>query len=184
MALSLQEQLLKSGLADKKSAKKIQNEKRKKDKVRRKSKVLEVDEVKASVQASQQAKKEKDRQLNEQANAEAEKKEIAAQITQMIAMNLQLINNGKVKFQFTHDNIIKNLTVTERTKNHLQQNKLAIVSHQDSYQIIPIQVADKIAERDDACILYRADMLDEKVALSEEEQDWYAEYEIPDDLSW
>lgn len=59
MALSLQEQLLKSGLADKKSAKKIQNEKRKKDKIRRKNKVVETDEVKASVQAQLEAKKAK-----------------------------------------------------------------------------------------------------------------------------
>ena len=61
MALSLQEQLLKSGLADKKSAKKIQNEKRKKDKIRRKSKIVETDEVKASVKAQQEAKRQKGR---------------------------------------------------------------------------------------------------------------------------
>lgn len=183
MALSLQEQLLKSGLADKKSAKKIQNEKRKKDKIRRKNKIVETDEVKASVQAQQEAKKEKDRALNEAAQKEAEKKQIAAQIAQMIEMNQQPVNNGEVKFQFTHGEKVKFLLVTEATKSHLQGNKLAIVVHGDSYQIIPIQVADKIAERDDSCILYRADQQGE-VELTEEEKDWYADFEIPDDLTW
>lgn len=183
MALSLQEQLLKSGLADKKSAKKIQNEKRKKDKIRRKNKVVETDEVKASVQAQLEAKKQKDQALNAEAKKEAEKKQIAAQIIQMIEMNQQPINNGEVKFQFTHDNVIKQLLVSEKTRNHLQNNKLAIVAHKEHYAIIPIQVADKIAERDDSCILYRADMQGD-VEMSEEEKDWYADYEIPDDLVW
>lgn len=183
MALSLQEQLLKSGLADKKSAKKIQNEKRKKDKIRRKSKIVETDEVKASVKAQQEAKRQKDQALNAEAKKEAEKKQIAAQIVQMIDMNQQPVNNGDIKFQFTHDNVIKQLLVSERTRSHLQGNKLAIVAHQENYAIIPIQVADKIAERDASCILYRADQQGE-VELSEEEQDWYAEYEIPDDLVW
>lgn len=183
MALSLQEQLLKSGLADKKSAKKIQNEKRKKDKIRRKSKIVETDEVKASVKAQQEAKKQKDMALNAEAKKEAEKKQIAAQIIQMIDMNQQPINNGDIKFQFTHDNVIKQLLVNEKTRSHLQGNKLAIVTHKEGYAIIPIQVADKIAERDASCILYRADQQGE-VELSEEEQDWYADYEIPDDLVW
>ena len=183
MALSLQEQLLKSGLADKKSAKKIQNEKRKKDKIRRKNKIVETDEVKASVQAQQEAKKEKDRALNEAAQKESEKKQIAAQIAQMIQMNQQPLNNGEVKFQFTHGDKVKFLLVSEATKSHLQGNKLAIVLFHDSYQIIPIQVADKIAERDDSCILYRADQQGE-VELTEEEKDWYADFEIPEDLIW
>ena len=183
MALSLQEQLLKSGLADKKSAKKIQNEKRKKDKIRRMNKIVETDEVKLSVQEQLQAKKEKDRALNEAAQKEAEKKQITAQIVQMIQMNQQPINNGDVKFQFTHEDKVKFVLVTEATKNHLQGNKLAIAVLDGNYQIIPIQVADKIAERDDSCILYRADEQGE-VELSEEEQDWYADFEIPDDLSW
>ena len=184
MALSLQEQLLKSGLADKKNAKKIQNEKRKKDKLRRKSKIVENDEVKQSVEAQRQAKKDKDRALNEASKQEAEKKQIQAQIVQMIDMNLQPINKGDVKFQFTHENKVKSLNVTGKTKAHLQGNKLAIVWHNESYQIIPIQVADKIAQRDDTCILYRADKQEESVSMTEEEQDWYADYEIPDDLSW
>lgn len=183
MALSLQEQLLKSGLADKKSAKKIQNEKRKKEKIRRKNKVVEKDAVKESVQAQLEAKKDKDRALNEAAQKEAEKKQLAAQIAQMIQMNQQPINNGEIKFQFTHGEKVKFLLVTERTKQHLQGNRLVIVMDGNSYQIIPIQVADKIAERDDSCILYRADLQGE-VELSEEEKDWYADFDIPDDLDW
>jgi len=184
MALSLQEQLLKSGLADKKSAKKIQNEKRKKDKIRRKNKIVETDEVKQSVQAQQAAKKEKDRALNEAAQQEAEKKQVAAQIAQMITTNQQKINDGEVKFQFTHGSLVKSLRVSEKTKNLLQGSKLAIAVHDDGYFVIPIQVADKIAQRDDSCILYRADTQGEEVELSEEEKDWYADYEIPDDLTW
>lgn len=181
---SLQEQLLKAGLGDKKKAKQINQEKRKKAKIKRKNKMETPDEVKASVAQTLAEKKERDRALNAEQKKQAEEKAIQAQIQQMISMNQMEQIKGNVEFKFTDDTKIKSLMVSTAIKDKLMQNKLAVARSLSGYAIIPIQVADKIAERDESWVLYRADRYDEVETGTQEEEDWYAEYEIPDDLTW
>ena len=59
---------------------------------------------------------------------------------------------------------------------------LSIVRQGDQFEIIPRGVADKIAERDPSRIITSEESPD--VTLTAEEQDWYKDYEIPDDLMW
>ena len=47
---------------------------------------------------------------------------------------------------------------------------------------MPRAVADKIAERDASRVIISSG--EENVSLTEEEKDWYKDYEIPDDLMW
>ena len=61
--------------------------------------------------------------------------------------------------------------------------RLAVVRLDDDYALIPTPVADKIAERDANVVIYRADLREENKEKSAED-DWYADYEIPDDLTW
>lgn len=181
---SLQDQLLQAGLGDKKKAKQINQEKRKKAKIKRKNKVEPPDEVKASVAQLQAEKKAKDKALNARQKQLAEEKAIQAQIQQMISMNQMEKIKGAVEFKFTDGSIIKSLFISASVKDKLMQNKLAVAKLLDGYAIIPIQVANKIAERDESWVLYRADRYDEVETGTSEEEDWYAEYEIPDDLTW
>jgi uncharacterized protein YaiL (DUF2058 family) len=185
MALSLQDQLLKAGLSDKKSAVKIKNEKRKKNKINKKHKIVDVDENTQAAQEALEAKKEKDRALNAQAKQVADEKAIQAQIKQLIDINKQPKNNGEVVCNFTDENKIKRLFVNEATNKHISQGKLAIVRSAEGYEIVPTPVAEKIAERDENRVVYIAST--ERQAESKttsEEDDWYADYQIPDDLTW
>ena len=184
MALSLQDQLLKAGLADKKKAQKIKREKHKKVKHQQKHKVQDVDENKQAAQLAKEQKQAKDRELNQQAKILAEQKAVAAQIKQLIEINRQPKNNGDVACNFTDDNVVKRVMVDEATQKRITAGKLAIVKLHDAYEIVPMPVADKIAQRDEAVVVYRADQHEDTSALSEEEQEWYADYEIPDDLTW
>ena len=185
MALSLQDQLLKAGLTDKKKAVKIKNEKRKKNKINQKHKIVEVDESTKAAQESLEAKKAKDRELNAKAKQVADEKAIKAQIKQLIEVNKQPKNNGEVICNFTDGTKIKRLFVDEATQKHISQGKLAIVRADDGYEIVPMPVADKISERDQESVVYIAppETQEENKATSEED-DWYADYEIPDDLTW
>jgi uncharacterized protein YaiL (DUF2058 family) len=185
MALSLQDQLLKAGLTDKKKAVKIKNEKRKKNKVNKKHKIVEVDENAQAAQEALEAKKAKDKELNAKAKQASDEKAILAQIKQLIDVNKQPKNNGEVICNFTDENKIKRLFVNEVTNKHISQGKLAIVKGIDGYEIVPTPVADKIAERDESFVVYiaSAEVQAENQSVSEED-DWYADYEIPDDLSW
>lgn len=184
MALSLQEQLLQAGLTDKKKAKQVKREKHKKIKHQQKHKVVETDEAKSAAEKSKNEKQEKDRQLNLQAKEKAEAKALKAQIKQLIELNKQPKGKGDIVCNFTDNNVIKRIYVDQLTQNRISQAKLAIVKFQGGYEIVPIQIADKIAQRDEQSVVYRADTLDIEQAADSEEDDWYADYQIPDDLTW
>jgi uncharacterized protein YaiL (DUF2058 family) len=184
MALSLQEQLLKAGLADKKKAKQIKQQKHKQAKAQQRHKVVETNESKLAADQAVEAKKAKDRELNLKTKHEAEKKAVTAQIKQLIEVNKQTRRKGDIVCNFSDNNVIKRMYVDQSTHKSITQGQLAIVKLNGGYELVPTPVADKIAERDDTCVVYRADVLPEQQEKNSQEDDWYGNYEIPDDLSW
>lgn len=176
---SLQDQLLKAGLIDEKKAKQVSKEKRKTAKVQRKSNDVVVDETKQQVQKAREEKTERDRQLNAARKAEAERKAIAAQIKQLIEMNRQPKDRGELAYNFTDGGKIKQLYISSTLQRRLTNGLLAIVKLNDSYELVPAPVAERIAQRDPACII----ALNAKQETPEDD-DPYADYQIPDDLMW
>ncbi|GGW76768.1 DUF2058 domain-containing protein [Alteromonas halophila] len=180
---SLQDQLLKSGLADKSTARQARADKRKKQKLKNKQKQVVVNEATVAAQDAAEKKKARDRELNEQRQQELVKRSIAAQVRQLIDMNKQAKGKGDTPLNFTHDNVIKRMYVSDEVHKLVTQGRLAVVAYDEGYELVPMPVADKIAERDDSSVIHRAD--DTAAApSSEEEDDWYADYQIPDDLTW
>lgn len=181
MALSLQEQLLKAGVADKSKAKQARAEKRKQKK--RKQPIDNA--AKAAAQEALAAKQAKDRELNQQQNAIKQERSIAAQVKQLIELNKQPRSKGETLLNFTHDNKIKRMYVTDAQHKGVLAAKLAVVLLDDEYELVPIVVAEKIAERAPQSVAYIAE-LDQAGTeeVTEENEDWYADYEIPDDLTW
>lgn len=187
MALSLQEQLLKAGLTDNKKVKQAKKEKHKQVKLQQKQKVVTKNEASVAAEQARRDKQQKDRELNQQAKSIADKKAVLAQIKQLIDINKQPKDNGDIPCNFSHDNVIKRLYVNQTTRNRISQGKLAIVSAATGYEIVPMPVADKIALRDESVVVYRADLAEQKAAnaaSTPEEDEWYADYQIPDDLVW
>ena len=80
---SLQDQLLKAGLADQKKAKAIRNEKHKQRKQQPKG-TAQVNETENRARQAREEKAEHDRQLNLKRQQEADKKAIRAQIRQLV----------------------------------------------------------------------------------------------------
>lgn len=182
MAGSLQDQLLQAGLADKDKAKKLAKEKRKQAKVARRAGVELVDENKEAVKRAMAEKAARDRELNEALNSKAQRKAINAQIKQLIDNNKLEKGRGDVGFNFTDGKKVKKLYVTALEQKQLAAGVLAIVKQGDQYELLPRQVADKIAERDAARVIDCT--AGEDQGLTDEEKDWYKDYEIPDDLMW
>ena len=183
---SLRDQLLKSGLADKNSAKKIQKEKSKQIKSARKSNQQLVDEAKLSAERARAKQIEHDRALNLERQAEAEKKALSAQIAQLIQMNKVDREAGEIAFSFVHGKKLKNILVNSTMQSQLGSGHLAIVHYKPGkdfkYEIVPSIVARKIAERDPEAITHlEQNNADEN---QQNENDPYSEYEIPDDLMW
>lgn len=176
---SLQDQLLKAGLVDAKKAKQTQKDKRKATKVQNKSKQVVVDEAKVQAQKVRDEKITRDRQLNADRKAEADKKAVIAQIKQLITLNAQH-KGGDIAYNFTDGKQIKKIYVNDQTQTLLTRGRLAIAKLGDGYELVPFPVAEKIAERDESMII----ALGSAQQAQSDEDDPYADYQIPDDLMW
>ena len=180
MAGSLQDQLLKAGLADKNKAKQIKKAQTRKTQQQRKSKQGVVDESKQQVQQVRQEKQQRDRQLNEERKAEADKKAIAAQVKQLIEVNRLSREGAEIDYNFTDNKKIKKMLVDNTMLEQLSRGRLAIVSLQDKYEVVPAAVAEKIQQR----LPERVIVANEVASNEIDEDDPYADYQIPDDLMW
>ena len=179
MSNSLQDQLKKSGLVDEKKAKKLARSKRKQEKQARQEGVSLQGERQQQLAQSKADKIARDKQLNQDKNDKAQRKALAAQIKQIIALNT-VKNDGDELFNFTDGKKIKQIHISAQQINHLSKGSLAIVKQGDQYLMIAAVVAEKIAARDSSRIIYQAQRSsDVKI-----EDDPYADYQIPDDLNW
>lgn len=179
MANSLHEQLLKAGLVDQQKLKQVNSAKRKQQKQQRKSKEQVVDEAKLLAQKAAAEKAERDRELNRQLKEQADRKAIAAQIEQLITLN-RLPREGDIAYNFVDQSKVKRIYVTENIRDKLSEGLLAIVTLKDQYEVVPAKVAEKIRQRDEACIV----LCNDRQADVQDEDDPYADYKIPDDLMW
>ncbi len=176
---SLQEQLLKAGLTTKDKANKVKGAKRKQNKINRKHKLDSVDKDKQAAQQIITEQAERARELNKTKNALAEEKAIVAQIKQLIETNQQPMGKPTTHFNFSDNGSIKKLEVSGEVHKHLSNGLLAISRFADGYALVPKMVANKISQRSEDFIIILNDSLDEP-----DEDDPYADYQIPDDLMW
>ncbi|MFO7529824.1 MAG: DUF2058 domain-containing protein [Marinobacter sp.] len=176
---SLQDQLLKAGLADEKKAKAIRSEKRKQRKQQPKG-AVQVNEAEIRARQAREEKAERDRQLNLQRQKEVEKKAIQAQIRQLVETNRLDRSRGETSYQFVDDKKIKKILVDDTMVDQLSRGRLAVVRLGENYDVVPEKVARKIIERDEGAVV----VLHDRKQDDQGEDDPYAGYEIPDDLMW
>ena len=174
---SLRDQLKDAGLVTAKQARKAEKGALRTD--LRIKKGVEVDEVKQAAEAEQKRKQEADRIRNNELNEQAKKKALLAQVKQLIASNSQR-ENGEVAYNFTEQNKIKKIYISEENKTRINQGYLAIVKSGDSYDLVPEVVAKKIEARSPESVLF----LHDRSAEAVDEDDPYKDYPIPDDLEW
>lgn len=177
--VSLQEQLLKAGLVDKKKVKAVNQDKSKQQKIERRTGEQSVNEVREAALELQRKNAERARELNAQRDAAATQKAIMAQIAQMVQQNRQSKGAGDIAYNFTHGTKIERIYVSAQVQAHLMAGRLVIVRQGDSTELVPRVIADKIAERDPSLVV-RVN----KTATEVDADDPYADFKIPDDLMW
>jgi uncharacterized protein YaiL (DUF2058 family) len=176
---SLQDQLLKAGLADEKKARAVRSEKRKQRKQQPKG-AAQVNETELRARQAREEKANHDRQLNLKRQQEAEKKAIQAQIRQLVETNRLDRSRGETSYQFVHDKKIKKIFVDDTMMDQLSRGRLAIVCVNEQYEVLAEAVARKIQERDSQAVI----VLHDRKNGDAGDDDPYAGYEIPDDLMW
>ncbi len=180
MSNSLQDQLLKAGMINKKKA---QSAKKAKHQQKVQAKKGELTEAQLAKQRAEKAKKEKiekDRLLNQQRNEQAKQKAIVAQIRQIIQTNRLTDTEGETAYNFTDQKIIKRIYITEALINDLSRGSLAVALMDDQYHLIPKGAAEKIRQQDESYII----VLNDQAEDADDEDDPYADFKIPDDMMW
>lgn len=129
-----------------------------------------------------------------------------AQIRQMIKINAiqkldkKAAKDSELTYNFTDNNKIKTMLVSAENHTLISRGIIAIakiaktVNAEDSdqeqadYFLIPAQAARKISERDNESIVLLNDYASKEKANDEQDQkdedDPYADFEVPDDLMW
>ena len=177
---SLQDQLLKAGLANEKQSK--QATKAKKKQTRDVRKGVDVGETASQRALSEkQAQASRSKQLNAQRDAQDQGRAVVAQVKQMVERCRLDLTGGEVTYNFVDGKVIKRLYVDAIHQSALSRGSLVIVGLDEHYSVVPANVAARIEERaPDTCII-RAEAAADAIA---DEDDPYADFVIPDDLMW
>jgi len=181
---SLQEQLLKAGLVDQKKLARAEQEKNKKANLARRKQGKKSVQPGSSRQPAQSKKAQRDRELNQKRQQEARRKERAAQAKQLIVNNKQDRSQGEHPYSFVYRKKVKKIHVTETQRDQLAAGQLAIATYVANdgrkFELVPRATADKIIERHEDFVVN----LGEPAKTEPNENDPYAEYQVPDDLIW
>lgn len=176
MAISLQDQLLKAGLANKQQAKKAKAQKKKATK-----QDLAASNAKAQLdlENSRKEKAERDKELNKRREEEKAKKALESEARQLIEHHkIQISNKAEIGYRFVDGTLIKNIYVTTDLHNQLARLQLVISKLDDKYYLIPADIADRVEARQPTWLIRL------KPEEQPEQDDPYADYAIPDDLMW
>ncbi|KAA6185057.1 DUF2058 domain-containing protein [Thiohalocapsa marina] len=172
MANSLQDQLLKAGLVSDQQLKQAKSKKRKQQRAGATD-----DAARRQVRQAASEKKRQDRELNRQREEEARRKAELVAIWQLIRDQRVPRDAGDLAYNFTDGSTLKRLYVNAEQQRQLVAGELAIVRQDDFYQLVPAQVAERVAAFDASLVLVRN-------TPAAEEDDEYADYKVPDDLMW
>lgn len=181
MSNPFQEQFLKAGLVTEKQVKQANQKKKSKQQPQRKKKAPpQLDEATLKARAAAREKAERDRELNRRKQEQAKKKAISIEIDQLIRENaLKRDKECELAYNFEHRNKVNRLYINAEMKQQIIAGKLGMARIEGRYELVPLTVAQKIKQRNENRVVI-LDPEDKKL----DENDPYADYQIPDDLIW
>jgi len=177
----LQEQLLKAGLVKKSKLAEVAREQ---NKARHAKAQPEPNEIQREAERARAQKAEADRVLAAERKAQARIAELRAQARQIIE-DRKVPRSGESEYRFTADGAIRTLLVNDDLRKKLSTGALVIARLGDRYELLPRAAADKVRERDASMIvLDHGDAGAEPSPESSEDDAYYAQFQVPDDLIW
>ena len=180
----LQDQLLKAGLAKKGKLAQVVREQ---NKQRHAKGVQPADADKVNTAQLHAERVERDRQIAAERNLQARQRELQAQVRQIIEMH-KLPAAGEIAYAFDDAGSIKRIYIDAAQRTLLAKGALVVARHGDGYVLLPRVAADKVLERDPATVVLdhrsRADSEAASETNSNDDDAFYAKFEVPDDLVW
>ena len=178
----LQEQLLKAGLVKKSKVSEVAREQLK---AKHGKAPAAATDIQLDAERARADKAERDRALESERKAKARIAELAAQARQIIA-DKKVPRTGEIEYRFTADGAIRTLLVDEALRKQLASGALVIARQGDRYELLPRAAGDKVRERDASLVvLDHGQAAGNEAAVSTSEDDaYYAQFQVPDDLVW
>ncbi|ALN63399.1 nucleoprotein/polynucleotide-associated enzyme [Lysobacter antibioticus] len=175
----LQDQLLKAGLVKKAQVSQVAREQAK----QRQGKAPPAptaEQIESERLRAERA--ERDRALAAERNAQAKAHELRAQVRQIVETN-KVKREGEIAYGFTDEGKIKNVLINTALRTQLANGSLVIARHDQGYELLPRAAAEKVYARDPSMIV-----LDHAAPKPEappsEDDEYYAQFQVPDDLVW
>ncbi|MGI9325843.1 MAG: DUF2058 domain-containing protein [Pseudomonadales bacterium] len=140
--------------------------------------------AKARARQVQSEKAERDRAIAKVRNEKAALKAQRAEIKQLIAQNdvrADKTNDDDAPYNFVHGKKIKRIYVPKQQVEDLSAGRLVIVNNDGRYHIVSKAVAEKISARDPKWIIAAHA---QSANAGEAEDEYYKQFEVPDDLDW
>lgn len=155
MGLSIQEQLLKAGMVDKKQVKKAEHDKRVQNKKKKKGKGAAVPDnnAKLLLQQQQAEQAKQDQKLNAERMQQAQLKADQAAAKQLIANNRLSLEDGDESYSYVDGGKIRRIFVQSAIADKLAAGKIALAKHGGDFVLIPTDTAIKVLKRDESAIL-------------------------------
>ena len=154
MGLSIQEQLLKAGMVDKKQVKKAQHEKRVENKKQHKSGSSSEDSARIRLQQQQAEQAKQNQKLNAERNLQEQQKADQAAARQLIESNKIPFEEGAVTYHYVGaDGKIKRISVQQDVVDKLSAGLLGLAMHKIDLVLLSAETVMKVLLRDKDSIL-------------------------------
>jgi uncharacterized protein YaiL (DUF2058 family) len=178
----LQEQLLKAGLVKKS---KVAEAAREQHKARHGKGPAAPSEIQLEAERARADKAERDRALAAERKAQARSAELRALARQIIE-DRKVPRAGDSEYRFSADGAIRTVLVDDDLRRKLSAGALVIVRVDERYELLPRAAADKVRERDASMIVldHGQDADTASAATTSEDDAYYAQFQVPDDLVW
>lgn len=197
MSGSLKDQLLQAGLVTPDRARKLEREKKAEQQQKRQGKgkgkakgkhqapePKPLSEAEQRAREAQREKAEKDRAQMRAIADKAKEKALRAEIKQIITQNDQRTkkqSDDDVAYNFVHGKRVKRLYLPPAQRDQVSRGTLVIVNNDGQYSLLSRKAAEKVKKRDPKRIIVDHQ---EKTPEPGSDDEYYAQFQVPDDLDW
>jgi uncharacterized protein YaiL (DUF2058 family) len=188
MTLSLREQLLAAGLGSKKQARDAERDERqtrhqqvKQPGAKRPDKGPSEQEKRAA--QAQAAKAARDQELNRKRQEEAARRARWAEIKQLIEQHRLPKSEGDEYFNFIDRQKVRRISADSALRDRITRGELAIVRCEGRYDIVTVEIAARIGEREERAVV-KLDQKQDGTPEGSGDDDPYKDFVVPDDLRW
>lgn len=126
---------------------------------------------------------ERDRALAAERNAQAQAREQRAQARQIVDTQ-RVAPGGDIEYRFVGGGVMRALRVDASQRTQLASGALVIAQLDDGYVMLPRAAAEKVRARDASMIVLDHATPGTDAPPASDDDAYYAQFEVPDDLIW